>query len=141
MFCTSCGAPLPDPARFCNRCGRPVAPPPASRPPAGSGFAIVPGEFEHPSMQQMNQTLRLSLVLNRLAESLSQKVRKPWYESCFNSFQVTHKQYSCVFSLAAIAAKRIGFDRVTAVYIEADRGYQSNTYGSEKDSFVNIGTF
>lgn len=141
MFCTSCGAPLPETARFCNRCGQPVAPLPASRPPAGSGFALVPGEFEHPSMQAMNQTLRRSLVLNRMAESLSQKVGKPWYESCFNSVEVTDKQYGRVFELAGIAARRIGFDGVPSVYIEADRGYQSNTYGSEKDSFVNIGTF
>jgi Zn-dependent protease with chaperone function len=92
-------------------------------------------------MQQMNQTLRRSLVLNRMAESISQKIGKPWYESCFNSVQATEKQYARVFELAMIAAKRIGFAQVPAVYIEADRGYQSNTYGSEKDAFVNIGTF
>jgi Zn-dependent protease with chaperone function len=141
MFCTNCGAPLPDPARFCNRCGRPVAPFPGSRPQAGGGFDLVPGEFEHPSMQAMNQTLRRSLVLNRMAESLSQKVGKPWYESCFNSVEVTDKQYGRVFELAGIAARRIGFERLPAVYIEADRGYQSNTYGSERDAFVNVGTF
>jgi len=42
-------------------------------------------------MQQMNQTLRRSLVLNRMAESISQKVGKPWYESCFNSVQTTER--------------------------------------------------
>src|SRR5512136_157832 len=142
MFCTNCGAPLPDPAKFCNRCGQPVVAPPGGRPTvARTGYDLLPGEFEHPSMQAMNQTLRRSLVLNRMAESLSQKVGKPWYESCFNSVEVTDKQYGRVFELAGIAAKRIGFDRVPAVYIEADRGYQSNTYGSEEDAFVNIGTF
>ena len=188
MFCTNCGATLPDQAKFCNQCGRTVqAPPPAapvclacgSPSPQGStvcgacgakhqyctgcgkpaleaalgcpgcgrllgatlGYEILPGEFEHPSMQQMNQTLRRSLVLNRMAESISQKVGKPWYESCFNSVQTTDKQYARVFELAMIAARRIGFSQAPAVYIEADRGYQSNTYGSEKDAFVNIGTF
>lgn len=188
MFCTSCGASVPDQARFCNRCGHAVQAPPSaavvcldcgsSLPPGSmicaacgarhrhctqcgrpvleaalgcpgcgrllrqsAGYELVAGEFEHPSMQQMNQTLRRSLVLNRMAESLSQKIGKPWYESCFNSVQATEKQYARVFELAMIAAQIIGFDRAPAVYIEADRGYQSNTYGSEKDAFVNIGTF
>ncbi len=142
MFCTNCGVPLPDPAKFCNRCGRPVAAPPGSPAPGvRASYELVPGDFEHPSMQAMNQTLRRSLVLNRMAESLSQKVGKPWYESCFNSVEVTEKQYGRVFELAGIAARRIGFDKVPAVYVEADRGYQSNTYGSEKDAFVNVGTF
>jgi len=138
MFCTNCGASLPGQARFCNQCGQAVGAPPSGSP---TGYELVPGEFEHPSMQQMNQALRRSLVLNRMAESLSQKIGKPWYESCFNSVEVTEKQYARVFELAGIAARRIGFARVPAVYIEADRGYQSNTYGSERDSFVNIGTF
>jgi len=186
MFCTNCGASLPDHARFCNQCGLPVQvlPPRVCLscgaslnqgeeacgacgarhrpcPQCGrllaesalgcagcyrllhvpAGYELIPGEFEHPSMQQMNQTLRRSLVLNRMAESISQKVGKPWYESCFNSVQVTEKQYARVFELAMIAAQRVGLTQVPAVYIEADRGYQSNTYGSEKDAFVNIGTF
>jgi len=135
MFCTNCGASLPGQARFCNQCGQMV------QALQNSGYELVPGEFEHPSMQQMNQTLRRSLVLNRMAESISQKVGKPWYESCFNSVQVTEKQYGRVFELAKVAAQRIGFTQVPSVYIEADRGYQSNTYGSENDAFVNIGTF
>jgi len=135
MFCTNCGASLPGQARFCNQCGQMV------QALQNAGFELIPGEFEHPSMQQMNQTLRRSLVLNRMAESISQKVGKPWYESCFNSVQVTEKQYGRVFELAKVAAQRIGFTQVPSVYIEADRGYQSNTYGSEKDAFVNIGTF
>jgi Zn-dependent protease with chaperone function len=106
-----------------------------------AGYEFVPGEFEHPSMQPMNQALRRSLILNRMAESISRKVGKPWYESCFNSVQVTEKQYARVFELAMITAQRVGLTQVPAVYIEADRGYQSNTYGSEKDAFVNIGTF
>jgi len=131
--CTGCGKPALEATLGCPGCGRLLGVTP--------GYEIVPGEFEHPSMQQMNQTLRRSLVLNRMAESLSQKVGKPWYESCFNSVQATGKQYARVFELAMVAARRIGFSQVPAVYIEADRGYQSNTYGSEKDAFVNVGTF
>jgi len=107
----------------------------------GHGYTLVATEFEHPSMQQVNQTLRQSIILNQMAESISEKVGKPWYESCFNSVQVTDKQYGRLLELAAIAAQRIGFSRIPSVYVEADRGYQSNTYGSEANSFVNIGMF
>jgi Zn-dependent protease with chaperone function len=131
--CPGCGRLLLETALGCPGCGRLLRLP--------AGYGLVPGEFEHPSMQQMNQALRRSLVLNRLAESVSQKIGKPWYESCFNSVQATEKQYGRIYELAMIAARRIGFTQVPSVYIEADRGYQSNTYGSEKDSFVNVGTF
>ena len=155
--CLACGAPLAEGEltcgacgarhRHCTQCGRLASVTALGCSGCGSllrlpgGYEIVPGEFEHPSMQPMNQALRRSLVLNRLAETISQKVGKPWYESCFNSVQTTEKQYGRVYELAMVAAQRIGFPRVPAVYIEADRGYQSNTYGSEQDAFVNIGTF
>ncbi|NTV94419.1 MAG: zinc-ribbon domain-containing protein [Thiobacillus sp.] len=186
MFCTNCGATLPDQAKFCNRCGQAVqvalrplclacGAPLADRsaPCASCGarhrtctkcgrllpvsalvctgcaalldtapaYALAAEEFEHPAMQQVNQTLRQSIILNQMAESISARVGKPWYESCFNSVQVTDKQYAKLGELAAIAARRIGFARVPSVYIEADRGYQSNTYGSEADAFVNVGMF
>jgi Zn-dependent protease with chaperone function len=155
--CLSCQKPLPPGStvcaacgvrhKRCPECGKLVAETAAGCPGCGlifglpAGYEILPGEFEHPSMQQMNQTLRRSVVLNRMAESLSRKVGKPWYESCFNSVQTTEKQYARIHELSMIAARRMGFAKVPSVYIEADRGYQSNTYGSERDAFVNIGTW
>ncbi len=132
-FCTQCGGLVLAGALGCAACGRLLSLP--------ADYRILPHEFEHPSMQQTNQTLRRSVVLNRMAETISRKVGKPWYESCFNSVLTTNKQYARVWELAWVAAQRIGFGQVPSVYIEADRGYQSNTYGSERDAFVNIGTF
>ena len=143
LTCSSCGAGH----QHCTQCGRLVSKSALGCPGCGfllrlsAGYELIPGEFEHASMQPMNQALRRSLILNRMAEAISQKVGKPWYESCFNSVQATEKQYARIYELAMIAAQRIGFPRVPAVYIEADRGYQSNTYGTERDAFVNIGTF
>lgn len=92
-------------------------------------------------MQRMNQTLRGSLMLRKTAESISQKIGKPWYESTFNSILVTEKRYPRVHHVARIAAQRLGVQQIPSVYVELDRGYQSATYGSEKDAFVNIGSF
>jgi len=104
-------------------------------------YQIPSQEFEHPSMQQMNNLLRQSTSLTSTAQMISKKVGKPWYESLFNSILTSEKQYARVYELAYIAARRIGMKTMPSVYIEADRGYQTATYGSDQDSFVNIGTF
>jgi Zn-dependent protease with chaperone function len=143
MFCNNCGAAVTDKARFCGQCGLAigtVAPPAASAAP-GAGSGLDPREFEHPSMQRMNQVLRGSVVLRKAAEGLSRKIGKPWYESTFNSILATEKQYPRVHELGLIAARRLGAAGVPSVYIELDRGYQSATYGSEHDAFVNVGAF
>ncbi len=92
-------------------------------------------------MQKMNQMLRGSLVLRKSAESLSRKIGKPWYESTFNSIAATDKQYPRVLELGRLAARRLGAKRMPAFYVELDRGYQSATYGSDDDAFVNVGAF
>jgi Zn-dependent protease with chaperone function len=144
MFCNNCGAPLPDKARFCGQCGG-QAPLPAQGPGGAAGpaagFGLDPREFEHPSMQRMNQLLRGSVVLRKTAESLSRKIGKPWYESTFNSILATEKQYPRVREIGLVAAQRLGAKQMPSVYVELDRGYQSATYGSEHDAFVNVGAF
>jgi Zn-dependent protease with chaperone function len=148
MFCNNCGAPLPEKARFCGQCGgqaQATVPVPAERPGSGpgpaAGFGLDPRDFEHPSMQRMNQLLRGSVVLRKTAESLSRKIGKPWYESTFNSILSTEKQYPRVHEIGLIAARRLGAKQSPSVYVELDRGYQSATYGSEHDAFVNVGSF
>jgi Zn-dependent protease with chaperone function len=105
------------------------------------GFRVAPADFEHPSMQQMNRMLRSSMSFNTLATTISNKVGKPWYESTFNSVITSEKQYPRVYETAALAARRLGLEKIPSVYIEADHGYLSATYGSRDDAFVNVGTF
>ena len=92
-------------------------------------------------MQQMNQVLRGSMLLRRSAEGLSRKIGKPWYESTFNSIAASGRQYPRVLELGLLAARRLGARRLPSFYVELDRGYQSATYGSEHDAFVNVGAF
>lgn len=155
--CPGCGEAIPSRGSPCPKCGsRPVHclecghthstskfVCPECRTLAGAlpSYAIQAREYEHPSMQQMNQMLRQSASLNSLAQMISKKVGKPWYESLFNSVFTSENQYPRIHELAYIAARRIGLKKMPSVYVEADRGYQSATYGSDQDSFVNIGTF
>ncbi len=111
------------------------------RPGGNGGSWLDPREFEHPSMQKMNQMLRNSLVLRKSAESLSRKIGKPWYESTFNSIPASETQYARIHELGRIAAKRLGAAGLPSIYVELDRGYQTATYGSDTDAFVNIGSF
>jgi len=140
MFCNNCGRAVPDSARFCGQCGAAIGtvlpdPPPGSAP----AYTLDPRDFEHPSMQKMNQALRGSMVLRKTAESLSRKIGKPWYESTFNSIPATEKQYPRVLELGLLAARRLGAKRVPSFFVELDQVYQSATYGMETDAFVNVG--
>lgn len=92
-------------------------------------------------MSRVNQLLRGNSAINRAAEQISAKVGKPWYESTFSTVRTSDRQYPAVYELGAIAAQRVGLKRMPNLYIEMERGYQSATYGSEKDAFVNIGSF
>jgi Zn-dependent protease with chaperone function len=112
-----------------------------SSPGGSAGSWLDPRDFEHPSMQRMNQMLRGSLILRRSAESLSRKIGKPWYESTFNSIPATERQYARIHELGLIAARRLGAAGMPSIYVELDRGYQTATYGSDTDAFVNIGSF
>ncbi|NTV80296.1 MAG: M48 family metalloprotease, partial [Candidatus Aminicenantes bacterium] len=152
MFCNNCGSTVPDKARFCGQCGAAVGtvlPDPPAGPGLGPGgvaasisapgYVLDPRELEHPSMQKMNQVLRDSVVLRKSAESLSRKIGRPWYESTFNSVPVTETQYPRVRELALLAARRLGAFRLPSLYVELDRVYQSATYGTEDDAFLNVG--
>jgi predicted Zn finger-like uncharacterized protein len=91
-------------------------------------------------MQQMNQLLRRSAAFSALANIISKKVGKPWYESSFNTILTGERQYPKVYEVASLAARWLGLANMPAVYVEADHPYQSATYGSLNDSFINIGT-
>jgi len=143
MFCNNCGAAIRAGGRFCGQCGFAVGAVAGAAVPVGpaAGHVLDPKEFEHPSMQRMNQLLRGSVVLRKSAESLSRKIGKPWYESTFNSILATEKHYPRVLETGLLAARRLGAGKIPPFNIELDRGYQSATYGSEHDAFVNVGAF
>ena len=149
MFCNNCGSTIPAGGRFCGQCGLAVASIAGVTGQAGAGptagpagaHTLDPREFEHPSMQKMNQLLRGSVVLRKSAESLSRKIGKPWYESTFNSILATDKQYARILEIGLLAARRLGARQIPSFYVELDRGYQSATYGDEHDAFVNVGAF
>ena len=133
IHCHQCGRLIMDKNYFCPDC--------KTLRGISLTYQIPPQDLEHPSMQQMNNLLRQSTSLTTTAQMISKKVGKPWYESLFNSILTSENQYSRIYELSYIAARRIGMKTMPSVYIEADRGYQTATYGSDQDSFVNIGTF
>ena len=77
----------------------------------------------------MNQVFRVSMMLRKMAESISQKVGKPWYESTFNAIRTIEKHYPRLYEVGRIAAQRLGIRE------------QPSTFGSDKDSFINIGSY
>ena len=49
MFCTKCGAPLPEDARFCTNCGTPVVPAETEVSAAASSEEDLPVVVQEPS--------------------------------------------------------------------------------------------
>jgi len=143
LLCPSCGAEH----QYCPHCGRLVLAKAISCPTCRGLVKVVslgllePSEYEHPSMQIVNQAMRKSPILNAIAEKVSKKVGKPWYESTFTSMPVTERQYPRVHEVAVTAAQRLGLPRLPNVYVESSRSWSSATYGSRKDAFVNVGSF
>jgi len=143
LLCPSCGAEH----QYCPHCGRLVLAKTISCPNCRGLVKVVgegllqPSEYEHPSMQIVNQAMRKNPMLNAIAEKVSRKVGKPWYESTFTSIPVTERQFPRVHEVALTAAQRLGLPRLPDVYVESSRGYSSATYGSKQDAFVNVGSF
>ncbi len=105
------------------------------------GFQVAAVEYQHPSMGRVNQLLRGNSIIKKTAEQISTKVGKPWYESTFTTVRTGEKQYPAVYEVGAIAAQRVGIRRMPNLYIEMGRAYQSATFGSEMDAFINVGSF
>ena len=164
MYCNNCGSSLAESARFCGQCGSRVLPgamnelpdvngthtgipvhavdkTAAVNPNAATIYELPSKDYEHPSMQKMNQVFRGSMMLRKTAENISKKIGKPWYESTFNAILTNEKRYPRVYEVGCIAAQRLGIREQPSIYVELDRGFQSSTFGSEKDSFINIGSY
>jgi Zn-dependent protease with chaperone function len=133
QHCRNCGGFISSTLRICPHCKFLLKAP--------VGYGIRPQEFQHPSMGQVNQLLYNTTILRKFADHISTKIGKPWYESTFTSVLSTEKQYPVIYELSGIVAQRLGLPKMPPVYIEMEHGYQSGTYGSEKDAFVNVGSF
>lgn len=133
--CRTCGGDgvgLPASAVFCRECRwlRPLVP----------GYAIDTAHFAWAADAKAMAALRAVKPLNAAAKAVSDKVGRRWIEVSFNGIALGEKQMPHVFMQAVRAARILGMPRMPDVYISGNRPWDCLTFGSDRDSFIVIGS-
>ncbi len=78
--------------------------------------------------------------LNAAARAVSEKVGRRWIEVSFNGVQLSEKQMPHIFGQAIRAARILGMSHMPDVYLSGERAWDCLTFGTDKNSFVVIGS-
>lgn len=133
--CRTCGGDgraLGEKTLVCPECRwlRPLAP----------GYAIDAAAFQWSEDGKAMSALRSIGVLNSMAQTISDKVGRPWIESTFNAVRLGERQLPKIYTQAVHAARILGMSNMPDVYISGEMMWDCRTYGSDKNAFVVIGT-
>jgi Zn-dependent protease with chaperone function len=135
IVCRTCGGNgqnLDAQAVICRECRwlRPLAP----------GYAIECSAFQWAEDGKAMSALRAISPLNMAAKTISEKVGRRWIEATFNGVRLNDRQLPEVYMQAVRAAQILGMSHMPDVYISGECMWDCMTYGTDKDSFVVVGT-
>jgi len=133
--CYTCGGngeKLDPKAVICKECSwlKPLVP----------GYRIDSTAFEWAADAKAMATLRAMTPLTAAAKMVSEKVGRRWIESTFNGILLGEKQMPHIYSQAVKAARILGLTHMPDVYLSGERPWDCLTFGTEKDSFIVIGS-
>lgn len=133
--CKTCGGGgknLEEKVLICKECQwlRPLAP----------GYGIAPEAFQWAEDGKAMATLRSITPLTMAAQMVSDKVGRRWIETMFNGVLLSEKQLPQVYFQAVHAARILGMSYMPAVYVSGELMWDCRTYGSDKDSFIIMGS-
>ena len=133
--CSTCGgdpSSLPDKVVVCRECRglKPLAP----------GYYVDTASFAWAADATAMAALRALKPLNMAANAVSERVGRRWIEAAFNGVLLSEKQMPNIFSQAVRAARILGISHMPDVYISGERPWDCLTFGTEKDSFIVIGS-
>lgn len=133
--CQTCGGEgknLDEKVLICKGCQwlRPLAP----------GYGLVPEAFQWAEDGKAMATLRSITPLTMAAQMVSDKVGRRWIETMFNGVLLSEKQLPQVYFQAVHAARILGMSYMPAVYVSGELMWDCRTYGSDKDSFIIMGS-
>lgn len=117
---------------ICKECGwlKPLMP----------AYRIDSTAFEWAADAKAMATLRAMTPLTAAAKMVSEKVGRRWIESTFNGILLGEKQMPHIYSQAIKAARILGLTHMPDVYLSGERPWDCLTFGTEKDSFIVIGS-
>ncbi len=135
LQCYTCGGNgqgLADKTIICKECSwlRPLIP----------GYQVDSSAFEWAADGRAMAALRSMKTLNAVAKTVSEKVGRRWIEVTFNGVLLGEKQLPHIYGQAVRAARILGMSHMPDVYLSGERAWDCLTFGSDKDSFVVIGS-
>jgi len=133
--CRTCGGygqGLPENAVMCKECRwlRPLV----------SGYAVDNAAFAWAADAKAMAALRAIKPLNAAAKAVSEKVGRRWIEVTFNGVLLGEKQMPHIFGQAVRAARILGMSHMPDVYLSGERAWDCLTFGTDKDSFIVVGS-
>ena len=135
LQCYTCGGNgqgLNEKTIICKECRwlRPLVP----------GYRVDSTAFEWAADGKAMAALRSMRPLNAAAKAVSEKVGRRWIESTFNGVLLGEKQLPHIYGQAVRAARILGMSNMPDVYLSGERSWDCLTFGSDKDSFIVIGS-
>ena len=135
LSCYTCGGNgqgLNEKIIICKECRwlRPLVP----------GYRVDSTAFEWAADGKAMAALRSMRPLNAAAKAVSEKVGRRWIESTFNGVLLGEKQLPQIYGQAVRAARILGMSNMPDVYLSGERSWDCLTFGSDKDSFIVIGS-
>lgn len=131
-YCGGEGINLGEKVLVCHECKwlRPLAP----------GYGLVPEAFQWAEDGKAMAVLRSMTPLTMAAQMVSDKVGRRWIETMFNGVLLSEKQLPQVYFQAVHAARILGMPYMPDVYVSGELMWDCRTYGSDKDSFIIMGS-
>lgn len=133
--CRTCGgnpSGLPDKNVVCKECRllKPLVP----------GYTVDNSAFAWAADAKAMSALRSMTPLNAAAKAVSEKVGRRWIEVTFNGVRLGEKQMPHIYGQAVRAARILGMPHMPDVYLSGERPWDMLTFGTDKDSFVVVGS-
>ena len=104
------------------------------------GYRIDSSAFAWAADAKAMATLRAITPLDMAAKKVSEMVGRRWIESTFNGILLGEKQLPQIYAQAVKAARILGMTNMPDVYVSGERAWDCLTFGTEKDSFIVVGS-
>jgi Zn-dependent protease with chaperone function len=135
ISCRTCGGDgrgLADGKVMCPECRwlKPLVP----------GYQVDNAAFGWAADFKAMSALRAITPLNAAAKAVSERVGRRWIEAAFNGVLLSEKQLPQIFGQSVRAARILGMSHMPDVYLSGDRPWDCLTFGTDKDSFIVIGS-
>lgn len=145
MFCTSCGAPLQDGARFCPKCGAPVP----DQGPAGGGGKRAPRQRDPARSRALKKGLILGAValvlIAAIAVAAPHVIQAIRLSSAYHTAAAAMESGDYAAAIAGFAQlgdyRDSAAQRQQALYLQAGAALDAGDYDDAADRFAALGDY